>query len=97
MMKDQDKINININIGGEDISLTVPFQDQELTREIEDEINALYRQWRHSFPNRSDKKLMAMMVYQYASHYRDLKRKYLDAVKLAMECLGDIDEILDED
>ena len=32
-MKDQDKINMEIKIGGEPIRLTVPFQNQELTRD----------------------------------------------------------------
>lgn len=94
MMKDQDKINIEINIAGEPIKLTVPFQDQELTRDIEAEINTLFNQWRHSFPKRSEKGLLAMMLYRYASYYKDLTDKYQKATRLAKDCLGDVNAIL---
>ncbi len=94
MMKDQEKINMEINIGGEPIKLTVPFQNQELTRSVEEEINNLYAAWRRSFPKRSDKGLLAMMVYQYASHYKELTIRYQEASKKAEECLGKLDDIL---
>ncbi len=94
MMKDQEKINMEINIGGEPIKLTVPFQNQELTRSVEDEINKLYATWRRNFPKRSEKGLLAMMVYQYASHYKELSVKYQEAIGKAEECLGKIDSIL---
>lgn len=94
MMKNQEKINMEINIGGEPIKLTVPFQNQELTRSVEEEINNLYAAWRRSFPKRSDKGLLAMMVYQYASHYKELTIRYQEASKKAEECLGKLDDIL---
>ena len=94
--KDQEEINIELHIAGEPIRLTVPFQDQELTRSIEDEINHLYLQWRHSFPNRSEKALLAMMRYRYASYYKNLTLKYQQASRLALECLKDAEAILGE-
>ena len=94
MMKDQEKINMEINIGGEPIELTVPFQDQELTRNVEEEINKLFAAWRRSFPKRSEKGLLAMMVYRYASYYKELTIKYQDATRKAEECLGSLDDML---
>lgn len=93
MMKDQEKINMEINIGGEPIKITVPFQNQELTRSVEDEINSLFAAWRRSFPKRSEKGLLAMMVYQYASYYKELTIKYQEATRKAEECLGNLDDI----
>lgn len=95
MMKDQDKINMEIKIGGEPIRLTVPFQNQELTRSVEEEINTLYATWRRSFPKRSDKGLLAMMVYQYASHYKELTVRHQEAFLKAEECLGKMEDLLD--
>ncbi|MDE7438390.1 MAG: cell division protein ZapA [Muribaculaceae bacterium] len=95
-MKDQDKININIHIAGEPIKLTVPFQDQELTRDIEKEINTLFNQWRRSFPKQSEKGLLAMMLYRYASYYKNLTVKYQEATRLAKECLADVENILSD-
>lgn len=92
--KDQEEINIELNIAGEPIRLTVPFEDQELNRTIEDEINRLYSQWRHSFPNRSEKALLAMMLYRYASYYKNLTLKYQQARQFALECINDADAIL---
>ena len=94
MMKDQDKINMEIKIGGEPIRLTVPFQNQELTRSVEEEINTLYATWHRSFPKRSEKGLLAMMVYQYASYYKELTIKYQEATRKAEECLDNLDDIL---
>lgn len=93
MMMDQEKINMEINIGGEPIKITVPFQNQELTRSVEDEINSLFAAWRRSFPKRSEKGLLAMMVYQYASYYKELTIKYQEATRKAEECLGNLDDI----
>lgn len=97
MMKDQEKINMEINIGGEPIELAVPFQDQEFTRSVEEEINNLFAVWRRSFPKRSEKGLLAMMVYRYASYYKELTIKYQDAVRKAGECLGSLDDMLHKD
>ena len=94
MMKDQEKINMEINIGGEPIKLTVPFQNQELTRSIEEEINCLYAKWRLNFPKRSEKGLLAMMVYQYASHYKELSIRHQEAMAKTGECLDKINGIL---
>lgn len=85
---------MEINIGGEPIKITVPFQNQELTRSVEDEINSLFAAWRRSFPKRSEKGLLAMMVYQYASYYKELTIKYQEATRKAEECLGNMDDIL---
>lgn len=100
MIKDQEnikKINIEVNIGGEPFTLSVPFQDQERVREVEDEINAIYSQRRHTFPDRSEKKLMAMLLYQYASRLNDLTRKYHKATRLAQECSDNLDSLLDSE
>lgn len=94
MMKDQEKINIEINIGGEPIMLAVPFQNQEMTRNVEEEINELFAKWRKSFPKRSEKGLMAMIAYQYASHYKELAAKHQQAIDKADDCLSRMEEIL---
>ena len=95
-MKDQEKINIEIDLGGDPIKLTVPFKDQDLTRDIEEEINTLFNQWRRSFPKQSEKGLLAMMLYRYASYYKGLTMKYQEAARLAEECLADAENILSD-
>lgn len=87
MMKDHEKINIDINIGGEPLRLTVPFGKQDFTRDVELEVNNLFTTWRRRFPNKTEKGLLAMMLYQYASYYKELTEKYQEGVLKAEECL----------
>lgn len=91
MMRDQELINMEINIGGEPIKLSVPFQDQDLIRDVEDEINTLYRKWRYNFPKRSEKGILAMMIYRYASYYKKLTITHQEAIDKARECLAQLD------
>lgn len=88
MMKDHEKINIDINIGGEPIRLTVPFEKQDFTRDVETEVNSLFTTWRRRFPNKTEKGIMAMMLYQYASYYKELTEKYQAGILKAEECLA---------
>lgn len=87
MMNDQEIIKMEINIGGEPIMLTVPFRNQELTRSVEEEANNLFDTWRKNFPKRSEKALLAMVAYRYASLYKELTIKYQEALEKAEECL----------
>ena len=66
---------IEINIVGESIRLTVPFDQQEAVRECEKEINSLYAEWRHEFPRKSTGEPLAMIAYRYASLYKAMSRK----------------------
>ncbi|MDE6339659.1 MAG: cell division protein ZapA [Muribaculaceae bacterium] len=100
MMKDQEKTNkidIEVNIAGVHFMRSVPFQDQELTRSVEDKINSLYSQWRHSFPNRPNETLLAMMVYHYANRYYELAREYVKSTSVAKECLDSVTALLKEE
>ena len=91
MMKDQEKTYIDIKIAGEPIKLLVPFDSQDFTRDVEREVTSLFAKWKHSFSSQTEKSVLARMVYQYASYYRELKIKYEEAVKKAEECLGKFD------
>ncbi len=81
---------MEINIGGAAIKVNVPFDKQEQTRRVEEEINSLLAAWKRSFPKRSEQELTAMMLYQYASYYRELTDKYREATAKAEACLAKI-------
>lgn len=59
--------------------LTVPFSEQDSTRETEKNINSLYDTWCRRFPDKSEAELLAMIAFQYASHYEALTRTYREA------------------
>lgn len=66
------KINIEVNIAGERITLNTPFSRQDAVRKTEAEIGLLFKQLRERFPGRGQKELLAMMVYDFASRYFSL-------------------------
>lgn len=90
-MKRREQIKMSLNIGGQPLTVNVPFDRQEFARDTEEEIDSLYRSWRREFPKKSDKELLAMVAYQYASFYRDLTERQRLAAKLAEECIDLID------
>ena len=66
------KINIEVNIAGERLSLNVPFPQQDFVRKTESEIKFRLKELRDRFPGKGQKELLAMMVYHYASNYYSL-------------------------
>lgn len=86
-MSDSGTVNMYLNIGDQRISLTVPFDRQNFVRDVEHKINQLYKRWRKDFTSKTDKEIMAMVAYQFASHYSELKDRYELAQAQAMESL----------
>lgn len=96
-MKNDENIQMMINIAGERIPLTVPFSQQNQVRETEKNIGELYNKWRSRFPRKSNQELLAMMTYQYASFYLSLSELYAKACTDITE-IGDLlDKALESD
>lgn len=85
-MENSEKIEMDINIGGQEISLSVPADRKERVANLEREMNSLFKTWRNTFPRKTEKELIAMIAYQYASYYQELTERYLEAAKIAAEC-----------
>lgn len=77
---------MTINIGGEHLQLSVPFNRQDIVRDAEKSAAKLYDSWRKKWPSRSDKEILAMIAYQFASYYIELLSRYENAVQLADNC-----------
>lgn len=92
MMK-MEEINMEINIGDEPFRIKVPFDNQDMARDVEAEANRLLNNWRKAFPKRTEKGLLAMMVYQYASHYKQLTASYDEASRIGEEILKELKDI----
>lgn len=86
-MKDSDKIKMFLNIGGQQLSVTVPAARQEFIRRVETGISELYNKWRKQFPARTDHEILAMVAYQYANYYAQLSDQMEEASRQAEECL----------
>lgn len=92
MKQDSEKIKMYLNIGDQRILLNVPEANRNFVKETEREVEELYRKWRHNFPLKSDREILAMVAYQYASFYGELRRRYDTATAMADECLSLIEE-----
>lgn len=84
-MKDKDEIDIKIKIANEQLTLRNKLSEQDFVRDVEANIDELYRTWRPRFPHLSESRLLAMMVYQYASFYFGMRRRYDDTLTAAEE------------
>lgn len=93
-MNDSDNVKMTINIGGEHIGLTVPFTRQEAVREAEKAVAQIYNTWRVKWPSRSDKEVMAMVAYQFASFYIELLERQTKAAEIATLCGDALDDII---
>lgn len=84
---------MEINIGGQSVKLTVPFSGQDFVRDVEKEVDHLYQSWRKNFPRKDERELLAMIIYRYASYYRQLTSRHEEALRLASDCESAIDAI----
>ena len=95
-MNDTEKTKMNLNIGGNRISVTVPFSSQDFVRDVEESVNKLYDSWRREFPKKSDREVLAMVAYQYASHYAELVERHSKAMSLTDKARQIADRILED-
>lgn len=91
---DQEKIRMKLNIAGEQILLSVPYTDQEQTREVEAQLNHLFSTWRGRFPDKSDRELLAMIAFQYAGHYTSLLKERTAMLQAADKASETLDSLL---
>lgn len=88
----EEKVKLKLTIAGESFMLSVPYSQQEETRQAEAEVNMLYDTWRSRFPEKSDRELLAMIAFRYADHFASLLRDQ----NSGKEELGKINSRLDQ-
>lgn len=87
-MKETDEIDIKIKIANQEVKLRQPVRNQEFIRDVEGRIEELWRTWRARFPQLSESRILAMMVYQYASFYMQQGARFDAAEKAVREASG---------
>ena len=87
------KFNIEVNIAGERFSLNVPLMKQDFVRKIEAEMEFCLRELRERFPVKSQKELLAMMAYHYASNYFALAEQQEREIEEAEELLREAERL----
>lgn len=89
-MSNPEKVKMYINVAGEHVMLSIPFDRQDFVRDTEREIASLHASWKRRFPEKNDRELLAMIVYQYASFYYELLERQEQSAGLAEECLAEV-------
>ena len=92
----EEKVKIKLNIAGEAFLLSVPYSQQEETRQTEAEVNMLYATWRSRFPEKSDRELLAMIAFRYADRFASLMREQEASQQEAAKINGRLDALLSE-
>ena len=82
MKKGSDIVKMTLNIGGELIKLDVDFDDQVNVRDTENDIKRLIERLKKAWPDHSDRNILAMAVYQFASWYNQLKQIQQDIIEI---------------
>lgn len=96
-MNDPEKVKIHITIAGERIPLTVEAARQGIVRRTEREVTELFDTWHKRFPRKSDMEILAMVAYQFASFYGDLRDRYETARDVALGISDRLDSIAGDD
>ena len=66
-------------------------------RDAEKAADDLFRSWRSRWPSRSDKEILAMVAYQFASFYQELLSRFENAAVQAAATDEKLSRILEED
>lgn len=94
-MNDSDKIKMTLNIGGEYLQISVPFNRQDAVRDAEKAVADKINAWKMKWPGNSDSKLLAMAAYQFASLYHELLERHESAAAVAEKCSSRLDSIIE--
>ena len=96
-MKGSDIVKMTINLGGELIKLDVNFDDQIAVRDTERDIKKYIDHLKKSWPDNSDRNILAMALYQFARWCHQLKLAQEDKIQLATEKSKEIDSLLNNE
>ncbi len=94
MNSKKTKIQIDVKIGEEHISMAVPFAQQDNVRHIEAELNLFLKEIRERQPNRWPSTYLAMAAYEFASKYIILKERYEKESDEAEDLLMEMSRLL---
>lgn len=93
-MKKDDKVKMTIDIGGQQLLLSVPFNDQNLVRDVERAVATEWTFWKKRHPDMTDRELLAMTLFKFARYHHDLMVEMEETASLIDECLDRIDLFL---
>lgn len=88
----KDKLNITLNIAGEQLMLTIPPEDEETAREAARRVNAMVRQFKDLSPVRA----MTCVALSFARAYLSALNANARADSVLSELDARLDKMFDE-
>lgn len=87
------KINIEVKIAEERVAFRIPFSEQDAVRMIESEIRLKIKELMKKYPAKSQKEILAMATYNYASAYYYLSKQREKEIEEAEKLLDDAEKL----
>ncbi|MDE6022937.1 MAG: cell division protein ZapA [Muribaculaceae bacterium] len=87
------KINIEVKIAEERVAFRIPFSEQDAVRMIESEIRLKIKELMNRYPAKSQKEILAMATYNYASAYYYLAKQREIEIEEADNLLVDAEKL----
>lgn len=90
-----DKLNITIRIAGlAPFPLSINRADEELIRNAEYNVNALWRKWCGRFKDRTPQEVMGMVAFQFAKLYFLIMAQASSMEEILSDFEAELDDIL---
>lgn len=96
-MKGSDFVKMTINIGGELIKLDVPFNQQLEVRDTEREVKNYIDRLKKTWPDNSDRNILAMAAFQFAKWAYQMVKKQEQASEIITLKKLEIDRLIHPD
>ena len=93
----ETKIQIDVKVGEEHISMAVPFSQQDDVRRIESELKIYLKELKTRLPNRWQNTYLAMAAYEFASRYFHLRDQYEKESDDAEDLLMEMSKLLNDE
>lgn len=92
-----DNVKMTLNIAGELFELDVDFNQQLSVREAERDVKQFCDKLKKSWPEKSDRNILAMAAFQFAKWYRQLLEIQQEAISMSRSKCSEIDRFFQEE
>ena len=79
------------------ISMTIPSDTEEVVRRAEYNVNKVFNKWKQDFHDKTSKEVLAMVAFQFAKSYYQLRIHTETQQKLLEEFENELNRLLDID
>lgn len=90
-----DKLDINLRIGSEVMTITINRSEEQLLRDVAQEVNHVYRAYAERFPKSSEAEVMAKVTLLFAKGYLTMAHQSEELESVIQDFENDLDRLLE--